>query len=267
MTSASLLGLRPSPSAQLGSLARQSFRRMLHDPSALVVPLVFPLLILAINTAALHAAAELPGFPTHDIIDFAIGLTFVQGALFAAIPAATDLAVDLESGFLERVALAPVSAGVLLAARLTSVLALGLAQSACYLVVGLLTGARIAAGPAGIVALILLSWSFDLALVGVGFLLALRSRSGEAVQSLFPIFFVFLMLSSALMPRDLVTAEWFRVVAEVNPVSYMVEAVRGVFIDGWHVGALAAGAGVAGAIALLSGVACVRSLRVQMARR
>lgn len=258
--------MRPSATAQLRTLVRQSARRMLHDPSAFAVPIAFPLLILAINVAALHAAADLPGFPTHDIVDFAIGLTFLQGALFAAIPAATELAVDVETGFLERIALAPVSAGVLLAARVAGVVAMGLVQSVCFLAVALAAGGSVAAGPAGVLALAALAVLLELMFASVGFLVALRTRSGEAVQSLFPVFFVFLMLSSALMPRDLVTAHWFEIVAGVNPVSYLTEAVRSLFIDGWDVGALAAGAGVAAGIALVAGTASVRSLRSLMAR-
>lgn len=256
----------PSPAAQLATLARQSVRRMLSDASALVVPLAFPLAILAINVAALRVATHLRGFPAHDVVDFAIGLTFLQGALFAAIPAATDLAVDIETGFLERLAMAPVAAGVLLAARLSTVLGAGLARCSCFLLVGLAAGARVSAGPSGVASLFALELLLDAAIVSVAFLVALRSRSGEVVQSLFPVFFVFLMLSSALMPRELINARWFRVLAEANPVSYLVEAFRSLFLGGWDPKALALGAGISAAIALVAGLACVRGLRSAMAR-
>ena len=35
------------------------------------------------NTAGLHAATNLPGFPTDNYLDFAIAVPFIQGALFA----------------------------------------------------------------------------------------------------------------------------------------------------------------------------------------
>ena len=144
---------RPSPAAQFTSLTRQSLRRAMHDPSALVVPVVFPLAVLAINVAALKAAASLPGFPTTDIVNFAIGLTFLQGTLFAAIPAATDLAVDIESGFLDRLAMTPVAAGVLIAARMAAVLAMGLGRCACFLLVVLAAGGSMSVGPGGVAVL------------------------------------------------------------------------------------------------------------------
>jgi ABC-2 type transport system permease protein len=257
---------RPSTAAQFRSLTRQSLRRALHDPSALVVPVAFPLAVLAINVAGLQAAASLPGFPTDHIIDFAIGLTFLQGSLFAAIPAATDLAVDVESGFLDRLAMAPVSAGLLLAARMGAVVAMGAVRCACFLLVAFAAGASMSVGAGGVGAIFVLQLLLDLALTSVAFLVALRSRSGEVVQSLFPIFFVFLLLSSALMPRELIDVRWFEILAAINPISYLVEAFRSLFLGGWDAGALLAGAATSAVIALAAGSACVLGLRPLMAR-
>jgi hypothetical protein len=80
---------------------------------------------------------------------------------------------------------------------------------------------------------------------------ALRTGSTEAVQGLFPVFFVFLFLSSMNMPRNLIQADWFRWVATVNPVSYLVEAVRSLVIEGWNWEALALGFAAAGALSVI----------------
>ena len=79
----------------------------------------------------------------------------------------------------------------------------------------------------------------------IGASLALRTGSGEAVQGLFPLFFVFLFLSSMALPRNLIETDWFRTVATYNPVSYLLEGIRSLLIDGWDVDALLAGFGVA----------------------
>ena len=57
-------------------------------------------------------------------------------------------------------------------------------------------------------------------------LVALRTGSGEAVQSIFPLVFVFLFLSSSSLPRELIESDWFRTVATYNPVSYIIEGLR-----------------------------------------
>ena len=58
--------------------------------------------------------------------------------------------------------------------------------------------------------LILLSLSISFAFGCVGTFFALRVGTGEAMQSLFPIFFVFLFFSSMALPRDLIEQDWFR---------------------------------------------------------
>ena len=61
----------------------------------------------------------------------------------------------------------------------------------------------------------------------------MRTGSGEAVQGLFPAFFVFLFLSSMAIPRNLMSVDWFRWFATVNPVSYLIEGVRSLIVVGW----------------------------------
>ena len=89
---------------------------------------------------------------------------------------------------------------------------------------------------------------------------ALRTGSTEAVQGLFPVFFVFLFLSSMNMPRNLIEADWFRWVATINPVSYLIEAVRSLVIEGWNWEALALGFAVAGGLSLVGFTLATRAL-------
>ena len=154
----------------------------------------------------------------------------------------------------------------LLAGQLAGVVALGLLQSLVYLTVGLAAGASIQAGVAGALVLLLLALVSVLAFGGIGAFLALRTGSGEAVQGLFPLLFVLLFMSSMAMPRNLIEIDWFRTVATVNPVSYLIEGLRSLVIEGWNGQALALGFGVAIAIADVSLTAASAALRYRLAR-
>ena len=72
-----------------------------------------------------------------------------------------------------------------------------------------------------------------LAFGALGAWLAYRTGSGETIQALFPVLFVFLFISSMNTPRNLIGVDWFRIAATLNPVSYMIEAVRSLIITGW----------------------------------
>jgi ABC-2 type transport system permease protein len=251
---------------QVYLLARRSIVRTARQPANVIAPLVFPMLLLAVNSGGLKAETRLPGFPTNSFVAFALAVPFIQGALFATMNAGTDLARDIQTGFLNRLSLTPMRGIALLAGQLGGVVTMGIVQAAVYLSVGLIVGVRLASGPGGVVVLFAFAILVSLGFGALGAFAALRTGSGEAVQSLFPAFFVFLFLSSMNIPRNLIETTWFRDVATVNPVSYLLESVRSLIITGWDAQALALGFGIAGFITAVALALASWALRVRMAR-
>ncbi len=241
-------------------------RRTLRQPANVIPPLVFPVALMAVNAAGLQASTFLPGFPTDSFLAFALAVPFIQGALFSTLNAGTDLARDIQTGFLNRLALTPLRGSALLAGHLTGVVVLGVAQAVFYISVGLIAGAGFAAGPAGIPVLLAFAALVSLGFGALGSFFALRSGSGETVQGLFPVFFVFLFISSMNAPRDLMAVDWFRTLATLNPVSYLLEFVRSLIITGWDPRALTLGLGVAVAIAAVALALASRELPRRMTR-
>jgi ABC-2 type transport system permease protein len=150
--------------------------------------------------------------------------------------------------------------------QLTGILALGLIQALAFLTVGIAFGDGLATGPGGVVVLLLLSLTITLAFGCIGAFVALRTGSGEAVQGVFPLFFAALFLSSMSLPRDLIATDWYRTVATWNPVSYMLEGIRSLFITGWDGEALFLGFACAGGLALIALAAAAAALRTRMVR-
>jgi ABC-2 type transport system permease protein len=230
---------------QILAVGRRSVVRTSRQRALLIFPMVFPLILFAINGSALSPATKIPGFPTHNYRDFLIAMPFIQGAMFVSITAGVDLARDIETGFLNRLALTPLRGEALLIGQLGGALVLGAIQAVVYLLVGLATGVTFASGVGGAVVLLLLSIIISFAFASLGGLLALRFGTGEAVQGIFPLLFVTIFLSSSSLPRNLIKSTWFRDVATYNPVSYLLEALRSLVITGWDARALALGTGFA----------------------
>lgn len=254
---ASLLGAGGAPARsepalgpQIRLVAWRSTLRTLRQPAQIVPPLIFPLALMAVNVGGLEAATNLPGFPTDSYIDIAIGVAFIQGALFAMINAGTDVARDVETGFLQRLALTPMRRAALLVGTVAGATALSMVAAVLYLVVGLIFGLELRAGVGGALVLLALAGVIALAFAGLGAFLGLRFGSGEAVQGFFPLFFVLLFLSSANLPREFIEQGWFRTIATYNPVSYLVEGIRAPILAGWDGEALALGFGIALVIAI-----------------
>ena len=247
-------------------LARRSVVRTLRQPAMVVPSLLFPLILLSINSSGLATATHLPGFPTSSYFQFALAIPFVQGALFSANSAGTNIAGDIETGFLNRLSLTPLRRVSLMLGQLTGIVALGLIQALTFLLVGVAFGDGIAAGPAGAVVIVLLSLTTSLAFGGVGAFIALRAGTGEAVQAAFPLFFAALFLSSMSLPRNLIEQDWYQTVATWNPVSYMIEGIRSLVIVGWDPEAIALGFACAGGVAAISITLAGSALRTRMVR-
>jgi ABC-2 type transport system permease protein len=237
--------------AQAATLGRRAVVRTARQPANVVFPLIFPMLLLAVNAGGLKAATLLPGFPTNSFLAFALAVPFVQGALLATVNANVEFARDIQTGFLNRLALTPVRGIVLLLGQLGGLLTIALLQAVFYLVVAIAFGVRLETGIAGALLLLALEVVIALAFASFGSWAALRTGSTEAVQGLFPVFFVFLFLSSMNLPRNLIETDWFRWVATINPVSYLIEAVRSLVIQDWRWQTIGLGFAVAGAMCVI----------------
>jgi ABC-2 type transport system permease protein len=252
--------------AQIGNLARRSITRTLRQPSYVIPPLIFPTLLVAVNAAGLRPSTLLHGFPTNSFLAFAIAVPFIQGALFSTMNAGTDLARDIQSGFLNRLALTPMRGSALLVGHLAGVMTLGLIQSLFYIGFALAVGVRFEAGVGGAFVILVLATTIAAAFGMLGAFLALRTGSGESIQATFPFLFVFLFISSMNTPRNLIAVHWFKIAATINPVSYLIEGVRSLIITGWDFTALWRAFAVALVLGVVSVVLASRALGRRMAR-
>jgi ABC-2 type transport system permease protein len=251
---------------QIGTLARRSMLKTLRQPFQMFPIVFFPAILLAVNASGLRAATRLSGFPTHSYVSFAIAVAFIQGAMFSLINTGTNLAEDIENGFFSRLALTPLRRVSLIAGLLVGVAALGAMQSAVYILLGLIAGAHLQAGIGGALVILVLGAITTLAFGAIGCIAALWTGSGEAVQGLFPLFFVFIFLSSSNLPRALLKTGWFHTVATWNPISYLIEAFRSLYIFGWDGPALMRGFAVAICLSILALLGVAGALRTRLQR-
>ena len=229
--------------SQVWLIARRSVMRTRSQPGTWIPPLMFPLMLMAVNSNGLRAATHLPGFPTTSFLAFFLPFSFMQGALFASGIAGVDLARDIDTGFLNRLALTPVR-GLGAPARPDRRRARPRrAAGVVYLAVGLAAGVHIDAGVGRRVphpparppdrGRLRHARALDRA--------SHRLRRGRAVAvpaALLPA--LHLEHEPAAQPDR---GDWFRDVATINPVSYMIEGLRSLVIEGWNAQALLLGFG------------------------
>lgn len=240
--------------------------KLFRDPANVAPGLIIPILLYLVISAGLKGVTRIKGFPTDSFPTFALTIPFAQGAMLALTTSGQTTAIDIESGFVNRLALTPMRGAMLIAAQLTGPMALALIEAIAYFGVGLGIGAHVAAGVAGAFLLVALFLVSAFGFGALGIFIGLRTGSSQTVQAALPLTTVLLFLSSANFPRNLVKADWFRWIADANPVTYLVEGMRSLLIVGWDRQALALGFAVAGGLALAMIVASAASLRRRLVR-
>lgn len=256
-----------SVAAQYLALSRRSIMGTIRTPIAVVPPLIFPLIFLALNSAALDRSTGLPGFPEVDsFLQFMFATTVVQGTLFGSIGAGSAMATDIEGGFFERLMAAPTSRGSILVGRLAGVAAFAFFQAWFFFLVATPFGLDVEGGLPAMVAVSLVCSLLAAGLGALSVAFGLRTGSAEAVQGSFPLLFALMFLSSAFFPRSLMTG-WFRTVADTNPFSFLVEGLRHQVISGFDLTEVGRAAAVAGGFFVLGLVMSSIALRARLKER
>jgi ABC-2 type transport system permease protein len=249
----------------IAALGARSVKQTFRRPQLMAPIIIFPSILLAIQTAGAGRAVDLPGFPdVQNFLSFMLAGAMIQSTLLAGNSGGIALAVDIEMGFTDRLLAAPISRFAIVLGRLAGTAALAGLSALWFIAVGLIFGASIQEGVPGALLMIFFVVLSGVAFGGIGASVALRTGSASVVQGLFPIVFVILFLSSAFFP-DTLMLEPAASIARYNPLSFIVEGIRDPVISSvtWSVFGKAMGAlALVGAIGIgLSALALRRRLR------
>ena len=242
------------------TLGARSLREALRQPDALFMTMFIPIFFLVVNTG--QAADIFPGDST-DFLEgqgygaFQLPITLLLAASFGM--AALFLVEEIEGGYFDKLRAIPIPRYAIVLGRLVAEAVKGVVLSSIIVFGSLIFGIEIASGVVGFVLIIVLSALWGVVYAGFIQLIALKARSAAAVNSGGMIFFPLLFLTPNLVPRDQLT-EPMEVAATINPVTYLMEALRGLILDDdidW--GEVLAGFGV---VAVLGAVMLVLSVRM-----
>ena len=246
------------------ALGMRSIRQTFRRPQLIAPIIVFPTILLAIQTGGAGAAINLPGFPqVQSFLQFMLAGAMMQSLILAGNSGAIALAIEIETGFTDRLLASPIARFTIVLGRLAGTGALALFGALWFLAIGLIFGAEIDGGVPGALVSIALAGAAALALGGIVAAIALRTGNSSVVQGLFPLVFVVLFLSTAFFPQDLMV-EPAKSIAVYNPLSYIVEGIRGPIISGVSASDVADAVLTIAGIGALSVFLSARALRYRL---
>lgn len=240
------------------TVAWRQLHNMLRNPALLLPPLLMPIFFFLAFAGGLSAIDAAPGFDYPDYDSFQFVFVLLQSAAFGGVFTGIAIAGDFEFGFARRLMLATRNRSALIAGYAIVALARAALVIAVLVVVALIGGASITGSGLDLFGLFGLALVFNIAstLFSAGIAFRLRSLQGAPLMQI-PTF-VLLLTSPVYVPLDLIEG-WVHAVAQVNPVTALLEAGRGLVIgDPIKVGL--AFAVVAGLFALMT-LWAVRGMR------
>jgi ABC-2 type transport system permease protein len=246
---------------QAGVLGGRALRETLRTPDSLAPTLFIPVFFLVVNfgqAGKIFPASSTSFLHGQTYAAFQLPISLLLAASFAS--AALYLVEDIEGGYFDKLRAAPVSRNSLVVGRLLAEAVKIVIITAGLVALALPFGVSIASGPVGFLLLLALTALWAVVFSGFMQLVALKTRSAAATSSGGLVFFPLLFLTPNFVPRELLTRP-MEIAATLNPVTYVVEALRSLILQDLAWATVARGFGVVAVLGVLMVILNVRFIR------
>ncbi|MGO8673867.1 MAG: ABC transporter permease [Capsulimonadaceae bacterium] len=213
-------------------LSIRNIKQIWRPLLALIPSLFIPIFFFLVNSTALSAFSKVPGFPHVPYRDFIAPVALFTAVFFSAGNAGIELVQDISNGYFKKLIIMPISRLTIILGKLSEVAVQAFFQGLIVLVLLVAVGVRIHGGFTGAVAIFTILVLFAMAWSCIGMIAALTTQNARLVQSLFVVVFPLLYTTTSQAPLKLLP-KTFATLAECNPVTYIIEAIRALVLTGW----------------------------------
>jgi ABC-2 type transport system permease protein len=210
-------------------LAEMETRKLLHDPTELVSRAIQPILWLGIFGEALSKVRAIPT-PGLTYLQFIAPGILTQSVVFVSIFYGLYIIMDRDTGILQKLLVTPTPRLALVWGKMIAAGIRGLSQGLIVFLFALAIGIRLRMtvwSVGGVVVIIMLGAGF---FTGLSMIIASIVKTRERFMGIgqvitLPLFFA----SNAIYPISIMPG-WLQAVANVNPLSYMVDGLRALML-------------------------------------
>lgn len=211
----------------------RNMRVWLAQPMSTISTVLGAAFIFLFFGAPLDRLPQLPGFPTRDYNAYLTSMALVITVAFSGSDVAWAVLTDILSGYFDKLLLAPINRFSILLGGLFMAGTRAMVQVVVIVLLALALGVSFRGGWMGVVVVVVASSIFGVAWGCLGLIIALKTKNAQVTHNTWLLFLPLAFLTSAFMPKEFLTG-WFKVAVSLNPVDYVMAAVRVIIIKGWE---------------------------------
>ena len=216
------------------ALTMRWVRRLSREKFSMLFTLIQPMLFWLIFFGSLfQRAADIQVVQAPNYMSFLAAGVVVMTVLNNGLAGGVDLLFDKENGFLERLMATPIRRTSVILSRFLFVMAITGMQILVILAVAFLFDVHPETGLLGVAVILFIGMLFGIGLTAISMAMAFSVKShGDFFSVLGFLSLPMIFLSSALVPLTAMPA-WMRTLAWLNPMTWVIDAVRPLIISGW----------------------------------
>jgi oleandomycin transport system permease protein len=218
------------PARQAVVLARRSLIKTWRTPEALVDVTLQPIIFLALFTYVFGGA--LAGGSREQYLQFLLPGLLGQTIAMASVSLGQNLNTDIQKGVFDRFRSLPIARSAPLVGAVLADVVRYLVLFAVTMAVGTLMGFEVTTGPTGVLGALALAMGFALCFGWISVYVGMLARTPGAVQGIMFLLVLPLTFGSNTFVDPETLPGWLQGFVEVNPISHLVSAVRGLMTGG-----------------------------------
>lgn len=212
----------------LRATANRSLKVLPRDLALIIPTLFIPIFFYLVTIGALSEVTSSAGELAIDYKAFQLPLAIIMAV--TGVSRAGALVIDVQQGYFNRLMLTPLNRYSILLGLMVADLVVFVILTVPVVLLGLAIGVRFETGILGVLVFIGLSALWGMMYSGFPYAMALLTGNPTAVNNTFLLFFPFMFLTSAWVPRENLSG-WLDTFATWNPVTYILEGLRSLLVD------------------------------------
>ena len=216
-------------------MAKRNLIRYSRQPVLIGVTFIQPIMFVLLFVYVFGGAIQTTG---SSYVNYLIPGIIIQAVLFGAIQTGVGLSEDMKKGLIDRFRSLCMSRSAVLAGRVTADLIRNIFVLAIIIGIGYAVGFSVQTSFGEAFLALVLALAFSFAMMWIMAVIGLLVKNAETTQvGTMVITFPLVFISSAFVPIETMP-KWLQALADINPVTVTVDAIRGLLVSGQYTPAL-----------------------------